>query len=64
MAALLTNGTTVLDSEEAEALVCWKAMEFVVDAGFSEIFVEGDNVTCHESNFISSCQFILARTDI
>ena len=44
MVALSAKGSLVMDSEEAEALACQKAMEFVVDAGFLEIILEGDNV--------------------
>ena len=44
MAALSARGATVGDNEEAEALSCRKAMEFAIDAGFSELMVEGDNV--------------------
>ena len=44
MVALSAKGSPVMDSEEAEAMACWKTMEFVVDAGFSEIILEGDNV--------------------
>ena len=43
MAALSTKGSPVMD-QEAEALACQKAMEFVVDASFSEIILEGDNI--------------------
>ena len=31
------------DSEEAEVLACRKAIEFSVEAGFSELVIEGDN---------------------
>ena len=31
------------DSEEAEVRACRKALEFAIDAGFSELMVEGDN---------------------
>ena len=44
MAALSAKGSPVMDSEEAEALACQKAMEFVVDASFSKIILKGDNV--------------------
>nr|XP_023894916.1 uncharacterized protein LOC112006843 [Quercus suber] len=43
MAALSARGAAVVNSEEAEALACQKAMEFAIDAGFSELIVEGDN---------------------
>ena len=43
MAALSVRGGAMADSEEAEALACWKVMEFAIDARFSELIVEGDN---------------------
>ena len=43
MAALSARGAAVIDSEEAEAIACRKALEFAIDAGFSELVVEGDN---------------------
>ncbi|XP_075633545.1 uncharacterized protein LOC142606011 [Castanea sativa] len=45
MAALARKGPLVHDSEEAEVLACRKALEFVVDTGFVELILEGDNVT-------------------
>ena len=44
MAALSAKGPSVTYSEEAETMACRKALEFVVDAGFSKLVVEGDNV--------------------
>ncbi|XP_023926391.1 uncharacterized protein LOC112037770 [Quercus suber] len=44
MAALSIRGAAVNDSEEAEAVACRTALEFVIDAGFSELIIEGDNV--------------------
>lgn len=44
MAALSARGAIVGDNEEAEVLACRKAMEFAIDAGFSELMVERDNV--------------------
>ncbi|KAK9991446.1 hypothetical protein SO802_026431 [Lithocarpus litseifolius] len=44
MAAMAAKGPPVSSSEEAETLVCRKALEFAVDVGFSELVVEGDNV--------------------
>lgn len=44
MAACSARGPPVIDSEEAEALACRKALEFAVDAGFSELILEGDNI--------------------
>ena len=43
MAALSAKGVAVNDNEEAEAMAYRKAMEFAIDAGFSELVVEGDN---------------------
>ena len=43
MAAISARGAAVVDSEEAEALACRKAMEFAIDAGFSELIVEEDD---------------------
>ena len=44
MVALSAKGSPVMENEEAEAMACRKAMEFVVDASFSEIILKGDNV--------------------
>ena len=38
-------GPPVLGSEEVEVLACRKALEFAVDAGFTELLVEDDNVS-------------------
>ncbi|XP_023905928.1 uncharacterized protein LOC112017706 [Quercus suber] len=43
MAAMAAKGPEVSCSEEAEFLACRKAIEFAVDAGFSELVIEGDN---------------------
>ena len=45
MAAMLSKGHAVTDSEEeeAEVLACPRALEFAIDAGFSDLIVEGDN---------------------
>jgi len=44
MAALSAIGPSVSCSEEAETMACRKAVEFTVDAGFSELMIEGDSV--------------------
>ena len=31
------------DSEEVKVMACRKALEFAIDAGFTEIILEGDN---------------------
>ena len=43
MVAMAAKGPEVFCSAEAELLACGKAIEFVVDAGFSELVIEGDN---------------------
>ena len=43
MAALSARGDAMADSEEAEVRACRKALEFAIDARFSELMVEGDN---------------------
>ena len=43
MAAMVAKGPEVSCSMEAELLACRKAIEFAVDAGFSELVIEGDN---------------------
>ena len=44
MAGMSVKGPFVRNSEEAEVLACRKAVIFAMEAGFSEIVVEGDNV--------------------
>ena len=43
MAAMVAKGPEVFYSLEAELLACRKAIEFAVDADFSELVIEGDN---------------------
>lgn len=43
LAAQLAKGPPVANSKEAEILACRKALEFVVEVGFQEVVVEGDN---------------------
>ena len=43
MAAIAERGGAVQDSEEVEVMACRKALEFAIDAGFTEIILEGDN---------------------
>ena len=58
MAGMSTKEPYVRNSEEAKALACQKAMVFAMEAGFSELVIEGDNSTmmraisglsCHNS---------------
>ena len=44
MAGMSVKGHFVPNSEEAKALACRKVVIFAMEAGFSEIVVEGDNV--------------------
>ena len=43
MAAMAVKGPEVSSSIAAKLLACRKAIEFAVDAGFSELVIEGDN---------------------
>ena len=43
MATIAERGGAVRDSEEVEVMACRKALEFAIDAGFTEINLEGDN---------------------
>ena len=43
MAAIAERGGAVQDSKEVEVMACRKALEFAIDAGFTEIILEGDN---------------------
>ena len=43
MVAMVAKGPEVFCGKEAELLACRKAIEFVVDVGFSELVIEGDN---------------------
>lgn len=49
MAALLAKGPPMMDSEEAEVLAGCKALEFALDAGFTEVVLEGDNIGLMQS---------------
>ena len=49
MAVLSASGPPVQDSEEVEVLACRRALEFTVEAGFTELVLEGDNSTVMKS---------------
>lgn len=53
MAAMSAGGPPVSSSEEAELLVCRKAVEFATDAGFFELVIEGDNSNVMKALFSS-----------
>ena len=57
MAAMATKGPSVSCSEEAETLACRKALEFAIDAGFSELIVEGDNINVMRAVSSSTMNF-------
>ena len=59
MAALSSMGGVVQDIEEAEVLACRKALEFAMDAGFSDLIVKGDNTVV--MNYITSTRSDLSR---
>ena len=44
MATMTASGPKVSSSEEVELLACRRSMEFAVDAGFTKLIIEGDNV--------------------
>ena len=43
MAFVSTKGPLVMNSNEAEVLACWKALEFAIDSSFLELIIDGDN---------------------
>ena len=49
MAGLSARGPYIASSEKRKVLVCRKALEFAVDAGFREIVLEGDNAIVMKS---------------
>ena len=59
MAAIAMQGGVVRDSEKVEVMACHKALEFAIDAGFTEIILEGDNAMVMK--VISRAQLDLSR---
>ena len=59
MAAIAARGSAVQDSEEVEVMACRKALEFAIDAGFTEIILEADNAMVMKT--ISQAQPDLSR---
>ena len=49
MAAMSPKGPLVGDRKETEILACRKALEFAIDASFSELVIEGDNANVMKS---------------
>ena len=44
MGEMIASGPKVSTSDEVEMLACRRALEFAMDAGFSRLIIEGDNV--------------------
>ena len=44
MAAMFAAGLSTENNEEAKLLAYRKSLEFTVDAGFTSLIIEGDNV--------------------
>ena len=44
MGGMTASGPKVSTSDEVEMLACRRALEFAMDAGFSRLIIEGDNV--------------------
>ena len=44
MVAMTVKGPKVNSSEEVELLACRRSIEFAVDASFTKLIIEGDNV--------------------
>ena len=49
MVAMSTKGPPVGDNKEAEILACRKVTEFVIDASFTDLVIEGDNTAVMSS---------------
>ena len=59
---MATKGPAVFCSEEAEFLACRKAIEFAMDAGFSEFIIEGDNsIVMHAISSMNANQSLLGN---
>ena len=53
MAAMTATGQKANSSDEAELLACRRSMEFAVDAGFTKLIIEGDNVNIMQAISLS-----------
>ena len=49
MAAMSAKGPHVVDSAVAEVIACRRALEFACEAGFTDLVVEGDNLSVMKS---------------
>ena len=54
MVSISARDPQVGDGEEAETLVCRRALELAVDSGFSDLIIEGDNASVMK-NIAGSC---------
>ena len=59
MAAMTASGPKVCTSDEAKLLAWRRAIEFVVDVGFSRIIIEGDNI-----NIIRAISSLVENTSL
>ena len=55
MAEMSAKGPYVRNSEEAKALASWQVVVFAMEAGFSELVIEGDNSTVMRAILGLSC---------
>ena len=53
------KGPSVSSREEVEALACRKAIEFAMEAGFSKLIIEGDNIAVMKVVASSSGGYLL-----
>ena len=60
MVAMTATGLKVSSSEEAELLARRRSMEFAVDAGFTKLIIEGDNVNVMQaiSSSLINCSLL------
>ena len=49
MAVMFVKRPPVSDNEEAKILACRRVMEFAIDAGFTDLVIEGDNTAVMSS---------------
>ena len=62
MAAMSAKGSVVHCSEEAELLACRKAIEFALDAGFTELVIKRDNSNVmHALSSLMADQYLLGN---
>ncbi|KAL0016095.1 hypothetical protein SO802_003164 [Lithocarpus litseifolius] len=57
MAVVSTRGLPVVDSEEAKVLACRRTVEFVMEDGFRDLTIEGDNVNVMKTIMSSKANY-------